>query len=65
VLLSLSLVPLQVFQVLLSFWAFPKPISWKHVVGFLFVLLSLWWLQVRERIRNSAVAAAERECMHP
>ncbi len=37
----------QVCQVLLSFWAFPKPLSWKYVVGGLLVTVALWWLQVR------------------
>lgn len=38
--------PSQVCQVLLSFWAFPKPLTWKHLLGGLQVVLALYYLQV-------------------
>lgn len=39
----------QVFQVVLSFAAFPKPMSWKYALGGLLVVMSLYLLQVSRR----------------
>jgi adenosine 3'-phospho 5'-phosphosulfate transporter B3 len=35
----------QVCQVILSFAVFPKPMSWKYIVGGSLVALALYWLQ--------------------
>lgn len=35
----------KVCQVAVSFMLFPKPLTWKYLMGGLLVALSLWWLQ--------------------
>jgi adenosine 3'-phospho 5'-phosphosulfate transporter B3 len=57
----------KICQIVLSFLLFPKPLSWKHLLGGWLVAVALWWLQRQGRagagrqsvVRPSAAGAGK------